>query len=363
MTLRVQKTEIADYNQIQSLFQRNKLSFMNKDSWLNLWKNPLVKKQKKIVLGWKFKVGKKIVGHIGFYPTLYYFKNKKINCSILYGWTVDEKYRSISIVLLKKYLSQTKKDFFLGTTFNIYTANIVKPFEILEVPAKGLNKTSLILINPLNFLNVIFFNKEFFLKKLILHTISKILKIILWRNINKWKKYRIKNIIKKSKNFDNKFKTFWKKYLKENSDTLQISREIKWQNWLLKKKIINNQVLTLVCLKNNKVLGYSAFSIEKKGKYKIGRLLDLIVLKKNKDIIDDLIICNLNEAYKKGCSYFEYRNTSISRLKTLKSFAGIEIKLKQNNFYYKSNNAKLTKIFSSGKNWDPCSLDGDILMR
>ena len=187
--------------------------------------------------------------------------------------------------------------------------------------------------------------------------------MILWKNINKWKKHKIKNIIKKSKNFDNKFKIFWKNYLKENSDTLQISRDLKWQNWLLKKKITNNQILSLICLKNKKIQGYSAFLIEKKGKYKIGRLLDLIVLKKNKDIINDLINFNLNEAYKKGCNYFEYRNTSTYRLKNFKSFAGIEIRLKQNNFYYKSNNAKLTKIFSNGKNWDPCSLDGDILMR
>jgi hypothetical protein len=363
MSLKVLKTEIADYNQIKSLFNRNKLSFMNRSSWVNIWQNPLIKKQKKKDLGWKFKVGKKIVGHIGFYPTVYYFKNKKINCSILHGWAVDKKYRSISIILLKKYLLQTKKDFFLGTTFNKYTAEIVKPFKILQVPVEGLNKTSLILINPLNFLNIYFLKKKFFLKKFILFTFSKILKLIFWKNINKWRSLKAKNIIKKYKRFDSNFVTFWSNYLKDNSNSLQISREAKWQDWLLKKKIVDNRVIIFACFKNNKILGYSALLIERKGKYKVGRLLDLIVLKKDKDIINDLIINNLNESCKKGCDYFEYRNTSISRLMNLKRFAAIEIKLNRNNFYYKSNNVKLSKIFSAGKNWDPCSLDGDILMR
>tara|TARA_Y100000591_G_C21830727_1_gene699412 strand:+ start:943 stop:2034 length:1092 start_codon:yes stop_codon:yes gene_type:complete len=363
MSLRVVKTKIKDYSQIKSLFKRNNLNFMSKDTWLNFSNNPLFKKNKKIELGWKFELGNKIVGHIGYYPTIYRYNKKKLIFSILHGWAVDEKYRSASIILLKKYLNQKKKDLFLGTTFNRHTGQIMRSLGVKQVPIKGLDKSSIIILNVKNFLEMYFQKKNFLLKKFFISTISLAIKIFLWRNINRWKNYKVSHSIKRVKNFDKKFKYFWNNYLKENGQSLQVDRDINWQNWLMKKKLTNNQIITFVFILKNKIVGYSACLMEKKGKYKICKLLDLITLKNSKDYEFDLVLKNLEKAQETNCDYFEYRNTSASKLKILESFSAIQIKLKQNNFYYKANNNKLNKIFETNKNWNPCSLDGDILIR
>ena len=363
MSLRLLKTKIKDYNKIKSLFKRNNLNFMSKDTWLNFRNNPFLKENKKIDLGWKFESGNKIVGHIGYYPTIYRYNSKKIICSILHGWAVDEKYRSISVILLKKYLNQKGKDLFLGTTFNSHTGQIMESLGINQVPIEGLDKSSILILNPKNFLEMYFQKKKILLKSFFINIISKITKIFLWRNINRWKNYEVSHVVKRTKNFDKKFKHFWDNYLRENKQSLQVDRDIKWQNWIMKKKLISNQIIIFVISKNSKIEGYSACLIEKKGKYRIYKLLDLLTLKKSKELEFDLVLKNLKQANDINCDYFEYRNTSESKLKVLENFSAIQIKLKQNNFYYKASNSKLNKIFDTNKNWDPCSLDGDILIR
>ena len=164
MSLRLLKTKIKDYNKIKSLFKRNNLNFMSKDTWLNFRNNPFLKENKKIDLGWKFESGNKIVGHIGYYPTIYRYNSKKIICSILHGWAVDEKYRSISVILLKKYLNQKGKDLFLGTTFNSHTGQIMESLGINQVPIEGLDKSSILILNPKNFLEMYFQKKKYYLK-------------------------------------------------------------------------------------------------------------------------------------------------------------------------------------------------------
>ena len=56
-----------------------------------------------------------------------YFLNKKpYLCSVIYGWAVDEQFRSLSIILLKRYFSQTYVDLFLATNLNETSSKIMK---------------------------------------------------------------------------------------------------------------------------------------------------------------------------------------------------------------------------------------------
>ena len=96
--------------------------------WVNLWKkNPSLKNNKiKWIKGWVIEKNNKIVGHIGHFPMQYFLNKKPYLCSVMYGWAVDKQFRSLSIVLLKRYFSQTYVDFFLATNLNETSSKIMK---------------------------------------------------------------------------------------------------------------------------------------------------------------------------------------------------------------------------------------------
>jgi hypothetical protein len=360
---KIRQVKIQDFKKLKSLFSRNHHEFMSNEAWHNLWKNPAIEISQSSSLGWVYEIKSKIVGHIGNYSTRYSIKKKKIKCSVLHGWIVDKKYRAVSIQLLRKYLSQKDQDFFLGTTTNAQAGKIMKLFNFNQIAVDGLNYSSIIILNLNNFLELFFNKKKLLFKKSIIFILNKILSIILIKNLNKWKKNKISNHIKKILKFEKTFDIFIKKYLKENKNLIELNREAKWNNWLMLKKIESKKIWIFKSVKNNKINGYSACLINRKGKFKYAQLLDILVLKNNDQVYKDLMTANIKEAYKRNCEYFEYRNSSNAKQEILKLFSCIRIKLKHNSFYYRSNNDQIKNILNKSKNWNPSSLDGDILTR
>ena len=116
-----------DYNKIKILFKRNNLKIIDNKRWKNLWKkNPILKNKKKWTKGWVIEENKKMVGHFGSFPTQYIRNKKAYICSVLHGWVVDKKFRSMSILLLKKLFMEKNIDFFLCTSANPEAGKILK---------------------------------------------------------------------------------------------------------------------------------------------------------------------------------------------------------------------------------------------
>ena len=90
-------------------------------------------------------------------------------------------------------------------------------------------------------------------------------------------------------------------------------------------------------------------------------LIDLISLdKKNKTSINLIGSC-IKEAKERNCDIFEFRGFSKLERSYINFFNPFKQKIKQNPFYYKSNNKKLEKKLSSGSYWFPTYLDGDTI--
>ena len=238
----------------------------------------------------------------------------------------------------------------------------MKSFSFSEVPSEGLNSASLIILNPSNFLKYYFRHKNIIFKQFLIYSLSYILNLLMFKNINKWKKIKVKNKIYNLKNFDKNFQNFCQKYKKNNSQKLHLTKTPLWLNWFLKVKIKNKNIIISACKKGKKIVGYSILFIKNKQGFKTAHLVDLISLSEDNQFLIDLTKHNINLAYKKGCNFFDYRNASLEKRKILKPFSAIEIKLKYNSFYYKSNNDKINNILKKSDTWDPSSLDGDILL-
>ena len=99
--MNIRNVSIKDYEKIKILLKRHNMNMIDFKRWVNLWKrNPSLKNNKiKWIKGWVIEKNNKIVGHVGHFPMQYFLNKKPYLCSVIYGWAVDEKFRSLSIVL------------------------------------------------------------------------------------------------------------------------------------------------------------------------------------------------------------------------------------------------------------------------
>ena len=334
--------------------------------WVNLWKkNPSLKNNKiKWIKGWVIEKNNKIVGHIGHFPMQYFLNKKPYLCSVIYGWAVDEQFRSLSIVLLKRYFSQTNVDFFLATNLNETSSKIMKMIKVKEVPTKSLNYSLVIALNLQSVIKVFFRNISFPFKKFILNIFSFFLLLFLKKKLNSWKnKFSPKNIVKHNE-FDEKFDLLWKKIKSFQKNKLLFRRDKNWLKWHLNYFIKNRKAWIYLSIKNRKINGYS-ICIEKnnlKTGIKSALLIDLITLKEPNKTSKNLIGANITEAKRRNCDIFEFRGFDNEKISYMNFFNPFKKKLLNNPFCYKPNNKKLNKLLAQSKYWYPSYLDGDAIV-
>ena len=361
--IKLRETSSQDYKKIKELFKRNNLNIIDHKRWVSLWKkNPFLKKRRKWAKGWIMESNKKIVGHFGNFPTKYFFNNKSYICSVACGWVVDKNYRSHSILLLKKFFSQKRIDFFLNTTPTDKAAIIMNAFKAKQIPVENLTYSYFIILNIKKNLYY-FLKKNFFpFKNLILNLLSFLLINLFKKKIKFWENnFSEKNIVKCTK-IDSRFNLFWKKIKNSKKNILLFQRDKNWLDWHLGSFLKKNQAWIMINLKNKKIDSY-AICIENNDdkNFKRAYLIDLITFDKNDSSVNLIGAC-INEAKKRNCDIFEFRGFNNDVLKKIKFFKPFKKKLLFNPFYYKSNNDKLGSILKKSIHWSPSYMDGDIIV-
>jgi len=354
-----------DYKKIKELFKRNNLNMISRGRWKNLWlKNPILKKnKKKWVKGWIIENKKKVVGHVGNFPMNYFLNKKAYVCAVLNGWVVDKKFRSHSILLVKKYFSQTNVDFFLGSSFDVKTSKIMEAIGVRKVPIKNLEDSLLIILKPKSIIRYFFGSKYFPFKNFFSNFLSLLLNFFLNKKFNYWEeKFSSENIVKYH-TIDNRFNSLWKKIKNFQTKTITFQRDANWLKWHLNSFIEKKAIWIFFSMKENKINGYTICIVKKNKKKKIksALLIDLIVFDDFDETSKNLIGANIKEAKKRNCDIFEFRGFNEQNRKYMEFFKPFEKKLLLNPFYYKSKNKKLEKLLKDSKFWNPSYIDGDAI--
>jgi hypothetical protein len=311
-----------------------------------------------------FVENKKIVGHFGSYPTQYFHKKKNYICSVLHGWVVDKKFRSMSIMLLKKLFTERNIDFFLCTTANPIAGKILKALNAKQANSFNFKKSLFIILSLKDVMKYFFREKKIPFKNIILKIIFFPLSYILKRKLNLWKnKYSEKNIIK-CKKIDGRFNYLWNKNKNINKDQILFNRDKKWLEWHLGYFLENKKAWISISLENKKINGYAICLEKSNDKHGIKRafLIDLVSLNQTKDVSINLIGACINEANKRKCHIIEFRGFNNLKKSYINSFSPFSRKLPNNQFYYKSNKAKLDNILNKDKYWMPTYMDGDTII-
>ena len=364
--MKLREVSRKDYKSIKKLFQRNSLKMLSFDRWNNLWsKNPILKsKKKKWIRGWIIEKNKKIVGHVGNFPMNYFLNKKLYICAVLNGWVVDRKFRSNSILLIKKYFSQLNVDFFLGTSFDLKTSKIMEAMRVKKVPVENLKYSLLIILKPKVILKYFLGNKSFLLKDILFNFLSKFMTFFLKEKFNYWeKKFSTENIVQ-CRTIDKRFNFLWKKVKTSQTNTIIFQRDVNWLKWHLDPFLKRKTVWIFFSIKNNKINGYTICILKKNSEKKIksALLIDLIVFNDFDQTSKNLIGANIKEAKKRNCDIFEFRGFNEKNRKYMKFFRPFNKKLLLNPFYYRSKNKKLDKLLSNSKFWNPSYIDGDAIV-
>ena len=364
--MKIRNVSIKDYEKIKILLKRHNMNMIDFKRWVNLWKkNPSLKNNKiKWIKGWVIEKNNKVVGHVGHFPMQYILNKKSYICSVIYGWAVDEQFRSLSILLLKRYFSQKNVDLFLATNLNETSSKIMKMLKVKEVPSKSLNFSLVVALNLQKVIKVFFADKHFPLKKLILSIFSPFLILFLKKKLNSWKnKFSTENIVKQNE-IDGKFDLVWKKIVSSQKNKLLFRRDKKWLKWHLNYFIKNRKAWIYFSIKNRKINGYS-ICIEKKNLktgFKSALLIDINAFKEPGKTSTNLIGANIMEAKRRNCDIFEFRGFDNEKISYMNSFDPYKKKLLNNPFCYKTNNKKLNKLLAQSKYWCPSYLDGDAIV-
>ena len=362
--MKLRQVSIRDYKKIKNLFRRNSLGIVNFNRWKNLWhKNPILKERKNWIKGWIMMDGNKLVGHFGCFPTKYFLNNRSYICSVLYGWVVDKKFRSQSILLLKKLFTQPKIDFLLGSTTNPRAGKIMKALNAKQIQSESLNYSLIIVLNLKKMIHFFLIKKSFPFKKILSNIISPPLLFLLKNKINYWEDKFFNNNIVECQKIDFRFNRIWNNVKRTHKDTLLFQRDKNWLEWHLEYFLKKRNAWIFLSKKRNKVNGYAICVTNNNYKDEIKRafLIDLISVDKNTDTLKSLIGACIKEAKKRGCDIFEFRGFDKSKKPFIEFFNPFKKKLSDNSFYYKSNNVSLGKKLGKKNYWNPTYIDGDAI--
>ncbi len=134
----LREAAFADYDQIIALESAQNLRPRTREEWSRLWlANPLYQQLGPAwPIGWVLEdQDRRIVGTIGNIPVPYVFQGRQLIVAAGRAWAVEERYRSVALMLMDTYFSQSNVDIFLNTTVNALAAEAFGVFGSSPVPA------------------------------------------------------------------------------------------------------------------------------------------------------------------------------------------------------------------------------------
>lgn len=359
----VRDASFDDYSQIASLLCRYELEAKPYEEWGHLWLgNPLYRsRSKRWPIGWVLEAqNKKIVGYLGNIPQAYQCQGKPLVAAVTHGWAVESFYRSYSILLVDQYFSQSDVDVFLSTTVNSQASNAFTTFDSRRVPAGRWDKSLFWITNARGFATSWASMKGIALAKPLGYALSVPLFI----------KTRFSPTVLMSKHnacdiefndrFDDRFDKFWHTLKERNSDSFLAVRSREELDWHYRYSILHKKLWILTTTNGPDLKSYALFYRQDNPKYGLNRirLVDFQEVDGSVSLLP-MISWALKRCRAEGIHMLEYVGISPELENAAKSLAPRQRRLPCWSYYYKSNNATLSRHLADPTVWKPSGYDGD----
>ncbi len=359
----LREATLADYDQIIGLESTQNLRSRTREEWSRFWlDNPLYRK-----LGSSWPIGwiledrnKKIVGTIGNIPLPYVFQGRDLIVAAGRAWAVDERYRSVALMLMDQYFSQQNVDMFLNTTVNSLAAEAFGVFGSSPVPAGDWSAASYWVTNYPGFARTALALKKLPLAELLCYPAAVCL----------WGKDRVtakrlpalgRNLeVKRENAFDARFDDFWVK-LRERSEVLIGVRNREMLDWHFGTKLKRGDVWLLTISHGNGLAAYGIFQRrdEPRTGLKRIRLVDFQSLSEECGCLNAILQMALRLARQDRIHILEKVGRNVNDTRLIDDYAPYSRKLPAWPFFFQATDPQFHDILLQPNAWNPSSFDGD----
>jgi Acetyltransferase (GNAT) domain len=361
---RIREAAFDDYDQIAPLQSRNSLTSRPYLDWITLWKsNPVYEELRhQFPIGWVLETQEgKIVGSIGNIPLACHFRGQNLRTAAACDWVVDPRYRSSSMHLLDRFMSQNDTDLFVTTTASANSERALRMFEWSRVPTGAWDKSAFWVTNYPGFAKSVLNLKSVRMPGFLSYPVSAAL---FCRDIFTHIEAGLDECsseLELCPGFDNRFDDFWDELKRQNDNVLLPHRSRETLAWHFRSPLMRQQLIILAKSKGSRLLAYAIFDRLDNPAcgLKRMRLVDFQALKGFENILPSAICWMLRKSREDGIHILENVGCwlDLSRLPQLPKpyYRALSAAL----YYFHAPSKLLSEILNNPAVWAPTTFDGD----
>ena len=361
---KLRQASFEDYSQIAALQVRNGLAVRPYEDWVAQWRgNPVYEEALgRLPIGWVLETAQReIVGLIGNVPFACHFQGQDLRASSACAWVVDPAYRSHSMLLLDRLMSQKDTDLIVSTTVSSNSEPALKLFEWSKAPVGTWDQASFWITDYRGFVNSVLKLKSVPLPGLITYPVAAGLFV--------WDLFRDGAALRHGGNadlevcsaFDDRFDEFWDELKRQNRNVLLASRTRETLAWHFRYPLMRQRLWILAATRGSRLVAYTIFDRQDNEAcgLKRVRLVDFQALKGYESNLYPALASMLRTCRQQGMHILENVGCWLDRPGLPKIPAAYQRTLPSALYYYKAADPAFAATLANPEVWAPTTFDGD----
>jgi hypothetical protein len=359
----LREATFADYHQIVALEASQNLRARSRDEWSGLWlENPFYREfEAAWPIGWVLEnEAGRIVGTIGNIPIPYVFRGRKLLVAAGRAWAVEERYRSVALMLMDTYFSQPNVDVFLNTTVNALAAEAFGVFGSRPVPAGDWSGASYWVTSYTGFARAALTVKRVPMPALLCAAVGACLYLKDQVAAKRIPAATPGIEVQRATRFCGQFDEFWNKLATQRSLFLGV-RTREMLEWHFGAALRRDDAWLFIISDAGNLLAYAIFQRRDDPNTRLRRirLVDFQALADSDDYLLTILGAALKLARQTGIHVVEKVGLDVAGTRPIDVHAPYRRKLGAWPFYYHAPDPELNAALESRDAWQPGSFDGD----
>jgi len=378
---KLRNARLEDYDQIASLESRFGLAVKPYPEWVHLWQgNPVYRNLKTDwPIGWVLEdEDGKIVGSMGNIPFLYELEGRRILVASGHNWVADLAYRSASLLLLHRLITQPYVDLYLNNTVSDNSVTAVTALGCSRVPAGIWDEVGYWITNYLGcFQSIVGLKNPFALPlrqgswthlKAMWARFTKPLRdplsgtaFLKGSHLTETSMRKSDAEVKACPDFDERFDIFWEDLKRNNPHILLAVRTREVLGWHFRHALLGNRLWIVAVVDGPRLVAYAIFNktLNPRSGVKQVKLVDYQSLDNSTSLLEPLLAWTLSRCRSEGVHMLEHTGRWLERGEFIDTAAPYRRKLSTWQYFYRANNPELRERLSDKQAWAPSLFDSD----
>jgi hypothetical protein len=353
-----------DYSQIAALQVRNGLTIRSYPDWVALWKgNPVYETSRgQLPIGWVLEAAdREIVGLIGSVPFACHYQGRTVRSVAACAWVVDPRYRSHSMQLLDRLMSQKDIDLTVSTTVSSNSEPALKLFGWAKAPLGSWDRSAFWVTNHRGFVSSALKLKSVPMPRAMSYPVSAALYCRdLFRDGGALRRLGDADL-EMCAGFDERFDEFWEELKRQNDGILLASRSRETLAWHFRYSMLRQRLWILAASRGSRLVAYAIFDRQDNeacGLKRI-RLVDFQALKGHENNLYPALALMLRKCRREGIHILENVGCWLDRPGLPRILPPYHRTLPSALYYYHAADADLAATLADPSLWAPTTFDGD----